>query len=165
MTLKSLAFSAIDLVERIPGSAISLVSRFAIADVFWRSGETKVEGWQVTQTTIDLFREEYRVPLLSPEVAAYMAAIQEHLFSVLLVIGLASRLSALGLFGMTMVIQIFVYPANWPDHLLWSSVLLYIIARGPGAISLDYLIRSAFERNPTAPATAARVRDPSTVGA
>src|SRR5271165_1194387 len=102
---------------------------------------------------------------LPTEVAAYMAAIQEHLFSVLLVIGLASRLSALGLFGMTMVIQFFVYPANWPDHLLWSSVLLYIIARGPGAISLDYLIRSAFERNPTAPATAARVRDPSTVGA
>ena len=97
MTLKSLAFSAIDLVERIPGSAVGLVSRFAIADVFWRSGETKVDGWQVTQSTIDLFREEYQVPLLPPEVAAYMAAIQEHLFSVLLVIGLASRLSALGL--------------------------------------------------------------------
>ncbi len=116
-------------------------------------------GWQVTQSTIDLFREEYQVPLLPPEVAAYMAAIQEHLFSVLLVIGLASRLSALGLLGMTMVIQIFVYPGNWPDHLLWSSVLLYIIARGPGAISIDCLIKSAFERNSTAPAGPARVRD------
>ena len=165
MTLKSLAFSAIDLVERIPYSPIGLLSRLAIADVFWRSGQTKVDGWQVTQTTIDLFREEYRVPLLPPEVAAYTAAIQEHLFSALLVIGLASRLSAFGLFAMTMVIQIFVYPANWPDHLLWSSVLITIIARGPGAISLDYLIRSALERNPTAPAAQARVREPSTVGA
>jgi putative oxidoreductase len=148
MTLKSLAFSAIDLVERIPGSAIALVSRLAIADVFWRSGETKVDGWDVTQTTIDLFRDEYRVPLLPPEVAAYMAAIQEHLFSVLLVIGLASRLSALGLFGMTMVIQLFVYPENWPDHLLWSSVLFYIIARGPGVLSLDHLIKIAVKRTP-----------------
>jgi putative oxidoreductase len=165
MTPKSLAFSAIDLVERIPYSVISLVSRLAIVDVFWRSGQTKVDGWQVTQTTIDLFRDEYRVPLLPPEVAAYMAAIQEHLFSALLLIGLASRLSAFGLFAMTMVIQIFVYPANWPDHLLWSSVLIFIIARGPGAISLDYLIRSGFERNPTASPAAARVRDPSTVGA
>ncbi len=148
MTLKSLAFFAIDLAERIPGSAIGLVSRLAIADVFWRSGETKVDGWQVTQTTIDLFRDEYRVPLLPPELAANMATIQEHLFSVLLVIDLASRLSALGLFGMTMVIQLFVYPGNWPDHLLWSSVLLYIIARGPGVLSLDYLIKVALKRTP-----------------
>jgi len=148
MNLKSLAFSAIDLTERIPGSAIGLASRLAIADVFWRSGETKVDGWQVTQTTIDLFRDEYRVPLLPPELAANMAAIQEHLFSVLLVIGLASRLSALGLFGMTMVIQLFDYPGNWPDHLLWSSVLLYIIARGPGVLSLDHLIKVAFKRTP-----------------
>jgi putative oxidoreductase len=165
VTPKTLAFSALGLVERIPASIIGLVSRFAIADVFWRSGETKVDGWQVTQTTIDLFREEYRVPLLPPDVAAYIAAIQEHLFSALLAIGLASRLSAFGLFAMTMVIQIFVYPGNWPDHLLWSSVLLYVIARGPGAISLDYLIRSAFERNSAPPAAAARVRDRSMVGA
>ncbi len=164
MNLKSLALSAIGLVERIPGSAIGLASRLAIADVFWRSGETKVDGWQVTQTTIDLFRDEYRVPLLPPELAANMAAIQEHLFSVLLVIGLASRLSALGLFGMTVVIQLFVYPGNWPDHLLWSSVLLYIIARGPGVLSLDHLIKVAFKRTP-AMFAGTPVRDRPAMGA
>jgi len=142
MTLSTLARSAIGQLERIPNSFISLIGRLAIADVFWRSGETKVDGWQVTQTTIDLFRDEYRVPLLPPELAAYMAAIQEHLFSALLIVGLASRLSALGLLGVTMVIQLFVYPQNWPDHLLWSSVLIYIVARGPGKFSLDHLIKT-----------------------
>jgi putative oxidoreductase len=142
--VRSVVSTALDRVERVPYSVLALIGRLAIADVFWRSGETKVDGWEVTQTTFDLFRDEYRLPLLPPEVAAYMAAIQEHLFSVLLVVGLASRLSALGLLGMTLVIQLFVYPANWPDHLLWSSVLIPIIVRGPGLISLDHLVRKAF---------------------
>jgi putative oxidoreductase len=120
---------------------IALIVRVGVADVFWRSGQTKVSGWHVTETTIQLFRDEYKVPLLPPELAAYLAAIQEHLFSFLLVIGLASRLSALGLLGVTAVIQTFVYPENWPDHLLWAGCLLYVLARGPGAISLDALIR------------------------
>lgn len=136
---------AVDGANRIPSSVLGLVVRIGIANVFWRSGQTKVSGWQVTDSAIQLFRDEYKVPLLSPETAANLAALQEHLFSFLLVIGLASRLSALGLLAMTAVIEIFVYPLSWPDHLLWAGALLYVIARGPGAFSLDALIRRRFQ--------------------
>ena len=135
----------IEQLERIPTWLVALVIRIGIADVFWRSGQTKVSGWHVTETTIQLFRDEYRVPLLPPELAANLAALQEHLFSFLLVIGLASRLSALGLLGMTAVIEVFVYPENWPDHLLWAGGLLYVLARGAGEVSLDALIRRQFK--------------------
>jgi len=128
------------LAERIPYSLIALTSRFAVADVFWRSGQTKVNGFSIREETFYLFREEYKVPLLPPDVAAYLSAIGEHVFPVLLFLGLASRLSALGLFGMTLVIQLFVVPGGWPEHILWFSLLTLIIARGPGAISLDHLI-------------------------
>jgi putative oxidoreductase len=129
-----------DLAERIPYSAVALVSRFAVADVFWRSGQTKVSGFSIREETFFLFREEYKVPLLPPDVAAYLSTIGEHVFPVLLFFGLASRLSALALFGMTMVIQLFVVPGGWPEHVLWLSLLLLIIARGPGSISLDQLV-------------------------
>lgn len=144
MGFRKLAICVTAGFEKIPYALIALVARIAVADVFWRSGQTKVDGWQITETTFDLFREEYRVPLVPPEIAAYLAAIQEHLFSVLLIIGLASRLSALGLLAMTAVIQIFVYPANYPDHLLWAAALLLIVARGPGAISIDHWIARKF---------------------
>jgi putative oxidoreductase len=137
--------AAILYAERFPSWLLGLIIRVGIADVFWRSGQTKVSGWHVTQTAIQLFRDEYKVPLLSPEIAANLAALQEHLFSVLLVIGLASRLSALGLLCMTAVIEIFVYPENWPDHLSWAGALLYVVARGPGGLSIDALIRRKFE--------------------
>jgi len=140
MKIVSLLERGRSLLDHIPYSALALLARVSAATVFWRSGETKVDGWTVTQTTIDLFRDEYRVPIIPPEIAAYMAAIQEHLFAVLLIVGFASRLSALGLFGMTAVIQLFVYPDNWPDHILWTSVLLLIVARGPGVLSLDHLL-------------------------
>jgi len=139
-TIASALIRARDFLNRIPTWLIALLIRCGIADVFWRSGQTKVSGWHITDTTVQLFRNEYKVPLLSPEVAAYLATIQEHLFSVLLVIGLASRLSALGLLGMTAVIEVFVYPENWPDHLLWAGCLLYVLGRGPGALSVDALI-------------------------
>lgn len=138
--IRQIAANAVQTLEKIPYSAIALLARIAVADVFWRSGQTKVDGWQITDTTFELFREEYRVPLLPPELAAYLATIQEHLFAVLLLVGFASRLSALGLLGMTLVIQLFVYPANYPDHLLWAAALLLIVARGPGALSLDHLL-------------------------
>ena len=128
------------LAERIPYSAVALISRFAVASVFWRSAQTKVNGFSVREETFYLFQEEYKVPLLPPDLAAYFATIGEHAFSVLLLIGLASRLSALGLFGMTMVIQLFVFPDGWPEHILWISLQLLIISRGPGTISLDHLI-------------------------
>jgi putative oxidoreductase len=136
--------AAVRWADRFPSWLLGLIIRVGIADVFWRSGQTKVSGWHVTQTTVQLFRDEYKVPLLSPEIAANLASIQEHLFSVLLVIGLASRLSALGLLGMTAVIEIFVYPENWPDHLLWAGALLYVLTRGPGALSVDALICRKF---------------------
>lgn len=129
-----------NLAERIPYSVIALASRLAVADVFWRSGQTKVSGFSIREETFYLFREEYKVPLLPPDVAAYLSTIGEHVFPILLFFGLASRLSALGLFGMTMVIQLFVVPGGWPEHILWLSLLTLIIGRGPGAVSLDHLI-------------------------
>lgn len=138
--------SAIKSVERVPSSILGLIIRVGIADVFWRSGQTKVSHWHVTDSAIQLFRDEYKLPFLPPEWAANLAALQEHLFSFLLVIGLASRLSALGLLAMTVIIEIFVYPQNWPDHLLWAGGLLYVITRGPGAFSLDALIRGRFRQ-------------------
>lgn len=138
-----------DLAERIPPSLVMLVSRIAIADIFWRSGRTKVSGFSIREETFFLFREEYKVPLLPPDLAAYLSTIGEHVFPVLLVVGLATRLSALGLFGMTLVIQLFVVPSGWPEHLLWFALLGSIIARGPGAISLDHLL---WTRIPALPA-------------
>ena len=138
--VKSLVLRPFALADRIPEWVLGLIIRLAVADVFWRSGQTKVSGWEVTQTTVQRFRDQYKVPLLPPELAANLAALQEHLFSFLLVIGLASRLSALGLLGMTAVIEVFVYPENWPDHLLWAACLLYVIGRGPGGFSLDALL-------------------------
>lgn len=129
-----------NLAERLPYTVIALAARFSVADVFWRSGQTKVNGFSIREETFYLFREEYKVPLLPPDVAAYLSTVSEHVFPVLLLIGLASRLSALALFGMTMVIQLFVVPGGWPEHVLWLSLLTLIIARGPGAISLDHLI-------------------------
>jgi len=129
------------LAERIPYSIVALIARLAVASVFWRSGQTKVEGFFVIKdNTFFLFREEYKVPLLHPDHAAYMATVAEHVLPVLLVVGLATRLSALGLMIMTLVIQIFVYPDGWPEHVLWFALLLIIVARGPGALSLDHLI-------------------------
>jgi putative oxidoreductase len=142
--LAAYSYFAVEWANRIPSSLLGLIVRVGIANVFWRSGQTKVSGWHVTDSAIQLFRDEYKLPLLPPEWAANLAALQEHLFSVLLLVGLASRLSALGLLAMTAVIEIFVYPENWPDHLLWAGSLLYVIARGPGELSLDALIRRVY---------------------
>jgi putative oxidoreductase len=131
------------LAEKIPYSIVALVARFAVASVFWRSGQTKVEGlFDIKDNTFFLFREEYKVPLLPPDLAPYMATVAEHVLPVLLLAGFASRLSALGLMVMTLVIQLFVYPEGWPEHVLWFALLLLIVARGPGTLSLDHLIWS-----------------------
>lgn len=121
---------------------LALVNRIAIAALFFYSGRTKVEGWlTVSDGAHALFRDEYRLPLIAPELAAHLAAYAEHLFPLLLALGLATRLSALSLLGMTLVIQVFVYPQAWPTHLSWAGLLLYLAARGPGRISLDRLLR------------------------
>jgi putative oxidoreductase len=131
-----------DRLERlITHSLLALVARFAIAGIFFMSGRTKVEGWlSVSDNAIALFAEEYRVPLLAPALAAHAAAYAEHLFPLLLVLGLCTRVSAAALLGMTAVIQVFVYPDAWPTHLSWAGLLLYLIGRGAGALSLDRLV-------------------------
>ena len=131
------------LAERaLPASILALVQRLGIAAVFFQSGRTKVEGiFTIPDTTIELFRSEYALPLLPPELAAYLAAGAEHLFPVLLVLGLFTRLSAAALLGMTMVIQTFVYPDAWPTHLSWAGLMLPLIALGGGKWSLDRLLR------------------------
>lgn len=122
-------------------SLLALVNRIGIAGVFFLSGRTKVDGFlSVNDSALALFRDEYRVPLIPPEIAAHMAAYAEHLFPVLLVLGLFTRFSALALLGMTSVIQIFVYPDAWPTHLSWAGLLLYLVARGAGGVSADRLI-------------------------
>ena len=135
-----------DAWNRIAGLLTSLVShgllalaaRVAVAAIFFLSGRTKVDGWlTVNDSAYALFREEYKVPLLSPELAAHIATYAEHLFPILLVLGLFTRLSALALLGMTAVIQIFVYPDAWPTHLSWAALMLYLVGRGAGSVSLD----------------------------
>lgn len=135
---------ALGLCDSIPHWLLALIARAGAATVFWRSGRTKVDGLTIKDSTFALFENEYNVPLLPPELAAYMATTAEHLFPVLLVLGLASRLSGLALLGMTAVIQVFVYPAAWPTHILWAMPLAYVIARGPGPVALDHLIRRTY---------------------
>ena len=109
-----------------------------MAAIFFLSGRTKVDGFMtINNSAYTLFREEYKVPLLPPEFAAHMATYAEHLFPILLVLGLFTRPSALALLGMTAVIQIFVYPDAWPTHLTWAVLMLYLIGRGAGPLSLD----------------------------
>jgi putative oxidoreductase len=131
---------AITAMAAIPDSFIAVVARLSIAGVFWMSGRTKVEGFAVTDSAIALFQDEYRLPLIAPWLAAHLAAIAEHVFPVLLVLGLATRLSALALLVMTLVIQVFVYPDALPTHGTWAACLLFIMARGPGPLSLDHLL-------------------------
>jgi putative oxidoreductase len=128
------------LLDRIPQSLVSLAARIFPAAVFWMSGQTKVEGWHVTDNAIALFRDEYALPLIDPALAARLAAFAEHFFPLLLVLGLFSRLSALALLTMTAIIEIFVYPDAWPTHGVWATCLLVVLARGPGVFSLDYLL-------------------------
>lgn len=130
----------IDLCERIPYSALALAARIFPAAVFWMSGQTKVDGFRVTESAVALFREEYQLPLIDPAIGAHLAAFAEHFFPVLLVIGLASRFSALALLGMTLVIQFLVYPGAWPTHGVWAACFLLVIARGPGVLSVDHMI-------------------------
>lgn len=131
-------------MESIPHALIALVARFGVAGVFWMSGQTKVSGFGLSDSVVDLFRDEYRLPLVDPTLAAYAAAIAEHVFPALLVIGLASRFSAAALLVMTLVIQVFVYPDAWPTHGTWAACLLIVMARGPGPLSLDHLIARRF---------------------
>ena len=140
--LRALRAKAAALLSTLlPPSLLLLVARCGIAAVFFQSARTKVEGWfTIADSTYELFRTEYAGVPLPPEFAAVTATISEHLFSVLLVLGLFTRLSAAALLGMTLVIEIFVYPDAWPTHLSWAGLLLTLIACGGGKLSLDRLI-------------------------
>ncbi|HXZ08833.1 MAG TPA: DoxX family protein [Paraburkholderia sp.] len=130
------------LARLLPQSLLLLVARCGIAAIFFLSGRTKVEGLlTIKDSTYELFRTDYALPLIPPEVAAHLAAYSEHLFPILLVLGLFTRSAAAALFGMTAVIEIFVYPDAWPTHLSWAGLLLPLIANGAGAWSLDHLLR------------------------
>ena len=131
-----------DRFERwISHELIALASRFGLAGIFWFSGRTKVDGGlQVNESALLLFEHEYALPLLPPLWAAHLAAYAEHLFPLLLVLGLGTRWAALGLLGMTAVIQFWVYPDAWPTHLTWTVALLYLRGRGAGRFSLDHAL-------------------------
>jgi putative oxidoreductase len=127
------------LTDLINHTSLALVDRIGIAAIFFYSGRTKVDGFlTINDSTYLLFQDEYKVPLVPPDVAAHMATYAEHLFPILLVLGLFTRLSAFALLGMTAVIQIFVYPDAWSTHLSWAGLLLYLIARGGGKASVDH---------------------------
>lgn len=130
------------LAERLlPPDLFLLVARLGIASVFFLSGRTKVDGFlHITDSTYALFETEYSGVPLPSHLAAHLATYQEHLFPILLVFGLFTRLGALGLLGMTAVIEIFVYPDAWSTHLSWAAILLPIIAMGGGRFSLDNLL-------------------------
>jgi putative oxidoreductase len=150
--MDTLLQQCIALCSRIPHSAIALLARFSIAAVFWQSGQTKVQGFaldivsgtvqlgwpRLSDSAVDLFRDEYRLPL--PELMAPLAAGAEHLFPLLLLLGLGTRFAALALLGMTLTIQLFVYPSAYATHGTWAALLLYLVAQGPGKFSLDHWI-------------------------
>jgi len=125
----------------LPDWLLLLIARLGIASVFFLSGRTKVDGiLHITDSAYSLFETEYKLPLLSPNVAAHAATYAEHFFPLLLVLGLATRFAALGLLGMTLVIEVFVYPDAWSTHLSWAAILLPLVARGGGAVSLDCVL-------------------------
>ena len=148
-------FSSLDNFTRsvaglIPEWSVAALVRLGVFFVFWNSVQTKISGssilgqkfkfWQVTDSTFMLFEYEYAVPLIPPNVAAYLATFCEFFLSIGVLLGLLTRMSAAGLLTITLVIQIFVYPNHWPEHLLWTSLLLYLIKYGPGSISVDALL-------------------------
>lgn len=154
--LAGLVNSIIKIFQMIPYWFIAFVARFSIAAVFWNSGQTKVSNFSIdiisgtfkvgvpglSDSAVDLFRDEYKMPL--PEITAPLAAFAEHLFPFLILIGLATRFSAFALLIMTLVIQIFVYPSAYPLHGTWAAIFLLLMAFGPGAFSLDHLVKKQY---------------------
>jgi putative oxidoreductase len=137
-------------LNRTPYWFIALCARVFPAAVFWQSGQTKVAGFHLKPSAVALFQNEYQLPAIDPTAAAYLSAVGEHVLPVLLVLGLATRFAALGLLFMTAVIEIFVYPLAWPTHGVWATCFVFLIARGPGEVSLDALIARRFKAAPSA---------------
>jgi len=140
-TLADRVLRLVGWLERVPYSLLAMPLRLAVATVFWNSAMTKLANWE---TALELFREDYKVPLIPPELAAYLAVSIEVTAPILLVLGLATRPVALVLLGMTTVIEVFVYPLAWPTHIQWAAMLLLLLCRGAGNWSLDHLIYKRF---------------------
>jgi putative oxidoreductase len=138
-----LAGRIVRMLDGVPYTVLALPLRAAVAVIFWNSAMTKLANWDAT---IALFTDEYQVPLLPPELAAYMAAAIELTTPILLVLGLLTRAIALVLLCMTTVIEVFVYPQAWPTHIQWAAMLLILLCRGPGGLSIDNLLRRRFVR-------------------
>ena len=130
-------------LARFPLSIILLAGRIGVGATFFKAGLLKYQSWEFT---VKLFEEEYRVPLLDPTVAAGIATVQELTIPILLFLGLATRIAAIPLLGMIAVIQLFVYPNAYNEHLVWGSILVLLLTRGPGVVSLDYLIERIMSR-------------------
>jgi putative oxidoreductase len=144
----NLIHKAISLMELFPYSLLALLGRLSVGLVFWNSARTKVEGWDifhVNEGTLQLFTEEYKLPIIPPYIAALLAQLAEHTFSILIIIGLATRFSALALCLMTLVIEIFVYPDAYVLHGTWATVLLMLVKFGAGNLSVDQLITQYFK--------------------
>ena len=145
-----LANKPLSLLKLLPEDVIALTARFAIASVFWRSAQTKINGWDflgqswqffnLNSSTLMLFEYEYDLPIIAPEIAAYLGTSVEFFASLAIFLGFMTRFSALAFLGLTATIQFMVYPDAWPTHILWAAILLYIIKHGPGNYSLDKLI-------------------------
>jgi putative oxidoreductase len=141
--MRALVLNIIAVFGRIPEDLIALIARIAIGTTFFRSGLLKIEGWN-DGTTFALFREEYQLPLIPPEIAAYMATAAEMTLPLLLFAGLLTRFAALGMLIMTLVIEIFVYPNAFDTHGIWAVCLLFLMKYGAGRLSLDHLAAKQF---------------------
>lgn len=152
-SLSNFAFSLRDRANAIPHSLIALLARAAIATIFWRAASTKLANFDLT---IALFQDEYlkNLPFLPAAPMAYLATAVELSMPALILAGLMTRLATLPLLGMALFIQTFVYPMSWPDHLVWATLLGFLLARGPGLISLDALLARQFHRTSTMPMSA-----------
>ncbi|KVD85850.1 DoxX family protein [Burkholderia ubonensis] len=143
-SVPSRMLSVTQWLERVPYWLLAIPLRLAVATVFWNSAMTKLANWDAA---LELFRDEYRVPLLPPEIAAYLAVSVELSMPVLLMLGIGTRPAALVLLGMTSVIEIFVYPLAWPTHIQWVAMLLVLLCRGAGRLSLDHMISRRWSRS------------------
>ncbi|HZT21183.1 MAG TPA: DoxX family protein [Dongiaceae bacterium] len=137
LRLRAAAIRGVAILESFPLALLQLVFRLGVASVFWHSGQAKIASWQ---STLLLFANEYRLPVLPPGLAATLAASFELGCSTLIALGLLTRLATLPLLAMVLVIQAFVYPENWVEHLTWAAMLVFLLTRGPGPISLDRLL-------------------------
>ena len=154
------ASTRIDLSSRHASEAVALLARIGLAFTFWLSGQTKIEGlvldplglqvqwgWpRVSESALELFRSEYALPLLPPDWAALMAATAEHVLPLMLILGLGTRVAALGVLGMTLVIQLFVYPLAFPTHARWAACALALLVHGGGRLALDRPLARRFAR-------------------